>query len=75
MTEEFDNPWGWFVDHKQTHENVNNSGYDIGVDADGDPIIHFRGHARTINPCKLLEAMPEDRRETLLRRYEMGDDE
>lgn len=39
----FDNPWDWLLPHTCVSENYAGSAFDLGVDSDGDALIHCGG--------------------------------
>ena len=54
-TVEFDNPTDWIMDHTHTHRDVSDSGFHLGFDEEGDPIITKNGESMCVNPEKLEE--------------------
>lgn len=43
------NPWNWNTDHGVVEENHIASRYDVGIDSDGDVLIHYEGHVGTVS--------------------------
>lgn len=62
---EFDNPWDWFVDHGCVEADINGSGFDAGIDAGGDLLIHREGHVAAVTGSRLAEIDGADPTEVL----------